>query len=218
MSSMKLTRTFGLVICLAALVFAAGRLDASAPIQAAQTAAAQPAVPVAKLVAEPATVSMRAGESVAVKITAYDAAGNVIPAATVRVNLPRTAGTYADGKITAFAAGKVVATAVAAGAMGAPPVTLEIPVTIAWPALARMEIGVEPGRLYTGLTLVHWATGSHAEKPRRERCAAAQSPLPQAESRYHQRQRGDSRAESINRFDRPIFRSWGHYSGFRIRR
>jgi hypothetical protein len=156
MSLMKLTRTFGLVICLAASVCSTGLL------MAAQGAAPQ-AVPVAKLVAEPAAVSMRAGESVAVKITAYDAAGKVIPDATVRVNLPRTSGTYADGKITAFAAGKVTATAVAAGAIGAPPITLEIPVTIAWPALAKMDIAAESGRLYTGLTLAHWATGAHAD-------------------------------------------------------
>ncbi len=142
---MNLTWTFGLVICLAAGL---------------QTA---PPIAVAKLVAEPATVSMRAGESVAVKITAFDASGKPIPDAQVRVNLPRTAGTYADGKITAFAAGNVVATAVAAGAMGAPPVTLEIPVTIAWPALAKLDITAEPGRLYTGLTLAHKATGAHAD-------------------------------------------------------
>ncbi|MSO48393.1 MAG: hypothetical protein EXQ49_00580 [Acidobacteria bacterium] len=145
MTPMNLAWTFGLVICLAAGL---------------QTA---PPIAVAKLVAEPATVSMRAGESVAVKITAFDARGKPIPDAQVRVNLPRTAGTYADGKITAFAAGKVVATAVAAGAMGAPPVTLEIPVTIAWPALATLDVSAEPGRLYTGLTLAHKASGAHAD-------------------------------------------------------
>src|SRR5687767_2518086 len=168
MTSMKLTRTSGLVICLAVVIFtssrltaaaASGRVDGSALFQA--TAAAQ--VPVAKLVAEPASISMRAGEAVALKITAYDNAGNVIPTATVRVNMPRTSGSYADGKVTAFTAGKFVATAVAAGAMGAPPVTLEIPIAIAWPALAKMEIAAEPGRLYTGLTLAHWATGAHAD-------------------------------------------------------
>jgi hypothetical protein len=164
---MKLTRTFGLVICCLAVVFASSRLTAVAAagrLAASQAQAATPAqVPVAKLVAEPASIAMRAGEAVALKVTAYDAAGNVIPAATVRVNMPRTSGSYADGKVTAFTAGKFVATAVAAGAMGAPPVTLEIPITIAWPALAKMEIAAEPGRLYTGLTLAHWATGAHAD-------------------------------------------------------
>lgn len=160
---MKLTRTFGPVICVAALIAIGARTSASALIQAGQPAVAPAQVPVARLVAEPATVTMRTGESVAVKITAYDAAGKVIPDATVRVNLPRTSGTYTDGKITAFAAGSVVATVVAAGALGAAPVTLEIPVTILWPALAKLEIAAEPGRLYSGLTLAHWATGAHAD-------------------------------------------------------
>lgn len=122
-----------------------------------------PAVPVAKLVAEPASVSLRAGESVALKVTAYDASGKVIPDALVRVNLPRTAGTFADGKVTAFIAGNFTATAVATGAAGAEPVSIEIPVVVAWPALARLEITAEPGGLYTGVTLAHTATGTHAD-------------------------------------------------------
>ena len=118
-----------------------------------QAAAGQtPATPVAKLVAEPATISLRTGESVDLKITAFDAAGKPIPDAFVRVNLPRGAGTYVDGKLTGFRAGTFTATAVAAGAPGAAPVTLEIPVTIAWPALAKLDITTETGRLYTGVT------------------------------------------------------------------
>ena len=50
------------------------------------------ATPVAKLVAEPASLTLRTGESVALKVTAYDAAGKPIPDAVVRVNLPRGAG------------------------------------------------------------------------------------------------------------------------------
>jgi hypothetical protein len=118
---------------------------------------------VAKLVAEPASISVRTGESVDLKITAYDAAGKPIPDAFVRVNVPRGAGTYVDGKLTGFRAGTFTATAVAAGAPGAAPVTIEIPVTIAWPALAKLEITTEPGRLYTGVTLAHRATGTHAD-------------------------------------------------------
>ena len=48
--------------------------------------------PVAKLVAEPASLTVRAGEAVALKVTAYDAAGKPIPDAVVRVNLPRRSG------------------------------------------------------------------------------------------------------------------------------
>jgi hypothetical protein len=122
-----------------------------------------PSTPVAKLVAEPSSVTLRTGESVDLKITAFDAAGKPIPDAFVRVNLPRGAAIYTDGKITAFRAGTYTATAVAAGVMGAPPVTIEIPVTISWPALAKLEITSESGRLYTGVTLAQKATGTHAD-------------------------------------------------------
>ncbi|MBM3750322.1 MAG: hypothetical protein FJW21_03950 [Acidimicrobiia bacterium] len=155
---MKLTRTtLGVFGALAALSI--GSLTAlHAQAQAGQ--AAQSAVAVAKLVAEPASVSLRAGESAALKVTAYDAAGRVIAGADIRVNLPRNAGTYADGRVTAFAAGTFTATAVATGAT---PVTLEIPVVVAWPALAKLEITAEPGGLYAGVTIAHTAVGSHAD-------------------------------------------------------
>ena len=126
--------------------------------------AAQPSVtPVAKLVAEPASVTMRAGESVALKVTAFDAAGKPIPDAVVRVNLPRGAARYADGSVTAFRAGTFTATAVATGPAGTPPVTIEIPVTIAWPALAKLDVVADPGRLYTGVTVAHRLKGAHAD-------------------------------------------------------
>jgi len=132
-----------------------------------------PAVPVARLVAEPASISLRAGESVALKVTAYDASGKVIPDALVRVNLPRTAGTFADGKVTAFVAGNFTATAVATGAAGAAPISIDIPVIVAWPALAKLEIAAEPGGLYTGVTLAHTATGTHADGSARPGLAPA---------------------------------------------
>jgi hypothetical protein len=144
----------GLMACLGIVVAAQG-----GAAQPAQT----PATPVAKLVAQPASVSLRSGEAVDLKITAYDAAGKPIPDAFVRVNLPRGAGAYADGKLTGFRAGTFTATAVAAGAPGAAPVTIEIPVTITWPPLAKLEVLTEPGRLYAGVTLAHRAAGSHAD-------------------------------------------------------
>jgi hypothetical protein len=168
---MKVTRTACAAAFVLSLVWSVGGL-LSAQGQAGQAAGQAAATPVAKLVAEPASLSLRTGESVALKVTAYDAAGKVIPDALVRVNLPRTAGTYTDGKVTAFRAGTFTATAVAAGAAGAPPVTLEIPVTIAWPALASLEIAVEPGRLYTGVTLAHRARGVHPDGSERPGLAA----------------------------------------------
>jgi hypothetical protein len=164
MTAMKLTRTtFGVIWGIgAAAALSIGLVSLQA--QAGQaTQATQATVPVAKIVAEPAKVSLRAGESVALKVTAFDASGKVVPDAQIRVNLPRATGTWADGRITAFAAGDFVATAVVAGATGATPVTLEIPVAVSWPALATLDITAEPGRLYTGVTLTHTAAGAHAD-------------------------------------------------------
>jgi hypothetical protein len=129
----------------------------------ATTAQAQQTTPavVAKLVAEPSTVTMRAGQTVPLKVTAYDAQGKVIPDAQVFVIGQRLAIKYADGKLTALRAGSLKATAVAIGAGGGQPVTLEIPVIASWPKLAKLEIVPEPGRLYTGVMLAHNAKGSH---------------------------------------------------------
>jgi len=159
---MKVQRTASLVTLVTAATLSFGGF-LSARSQAAQTVGQAPAIAVAKLVAEPASLSVKTGEAVAVKVTAYDAAGKPIPDAVVRVNVPRGAGVYADGKLTAFRAGKFAVTAVAAGAAGAPPVTIEIPVVVAWPALSSVEITAEPGRLYTGVTLAHRARGLHAD-------------------------------------------------------
>ena len=137
---MKVARTAGAVML---LIVAAASVHAFAGA-GAQGAAQAPATPVAKLVAEPSSLTVRAGEAVALKVTAYDAAGKPIPDAVVRVNLPRRSGIYADGKVTGFLAGSIVATAVAAGGAGTP-VTLEIPITISWPALASLQITPEPG-------------------------------------------------------------------------
>ena len=170
---MKVARTAATVAVLYGLGLTAFGLRAEGSAHAAQQAAQQtPAVPVAKLVAEPATVTLRTGESVALKVTAYDATGKPIPDAVVRVNLPRTAGTFAEGKVTAFRAGTFAATAVATGA-GGTPVQIEIPITVNWPALAKVEIQAEAGRPYTGITLAHRAVGTHADGTERPGLAVA---------------------------------------------
>ena len=159
---MTLTRTAQVGILGGAMI--AGVVAVSAQGAGGQSAAqTAPVVAVAKLVAEPATLSLRTGESVALKLTAFDASGREIPNAIVRVNLPRGAASFTDGRVNGFRAGNFTATAVATGAPGTPPVTIEIPVTISWPALATLDVTAEPGRLYTGVTLAHTAKGAHAD-------------------------------------------------------
>jgi len=159
MAFMKLTRTAAVAACVTAAALSLGGFLSAQGQAQGQT----PATPVAKLVAEPGTLTVKTGEAMDLKVTAFDAAGKPIPDAVVRVNVPRGAGAYSDGRFTAFRAGKFTVTAVAAGAMGAAPVTIEIPVTVAWPTLTSIEVSAEPGRLYTGVTLAHRARGLHAD-------------------------------------------------------
>ncbi len=139
-------------------------LAAGGPLATTSTVHAQPAQPaiVARLVAEPARVTIRAGESQAFKVTAYDAAGKVIPDAVVRVGGPRQAVAFTGGQVRAFRAGSYTATATAAGA-GGQPITLDIPVIVSWPALSKIEITADSGALYTGVALGHRARGLHAD-------------------------------------------------------
>jgi hypothetical protein len=149
---MKLPRATGFFTT----AIAVGALAAvlAAPLRAQ---AAPPAV--VRLVAEPAKLVMQAGDSVPFKVTAYDATGKVVPDAPVRVGGPRRSIMFTDGQVKAFQAGTFTATATTAGAADAAPVTLEIPVTVTWPALSRLEIVPGRGRLYTNVTLSHAARG-----------------------------------------------------------
>ncbi len=135
----------------------------SSALAAQQTTTPSQPPPVAKLVAEPARITVKAGESTPLKVTAYDAQGNAIPNARVFVNGPLMAVSVGEGTIKGLKAGSFTAVAVAQGAPNAPPITLEIPVLITWPALSKLEIVPEPGRLYVGVMLAHTALGSHAD-------------------------------------------------------
>lgn len=129
-------------------------LASVAPGEAQQT--------VARLVAEPDSLSMRAGEELPFRVVALDAAGNVVPDAVVRVGGPRRSLFFGDGMVRAFEAGDYVAVATWSDP-GAQPVTLDIPVSVSWPALARLEIVKETGRLYTDVMLAHRAHAYHPD-------------------------------------------------------
>ncbi|MDX2194503.1 MAG: Ig-like domain-containing protein [Gemmatimonadales bacterium] len=126
--------------------------------------AAQEPPPVAKLVADPASVTMKAGETVNLRVMAYDAKGAELPLAVVRVAGPRQAFGYGNGQLKAYKAGSYKAIASAVGAAGAPPVTLEIPVTITWPQLNGLKVvAATEGKLYTGVTIGHKLVGVQAD-------------------------------------------------------
>jgi len=129
----------------------------------ATTASAQAPTVVTRLVAEPARVTMQAGQTQPFKVTAYDAGGREVPDAVVRVGGPRDAVFFGGGEVRAFRAGSYTANATASNPPGTPPVTLEIPVLISWPTLTRVEIAAAPGRLVEGVMLAHTVKGFHAD-------------------------------------------------------
>ena len=132
-----------------------------------QQPAAPPPTPVARLAIEPATLTLVAGQTAQVKITAYDAQGNVIAAPNLRASGPRSALQIGNGEIRGILAGdyEVVITAVTSATTE--PVLIRLPVKITWPALGRIEITPEPGRLYTGVTLAHRARAFHSDSTER---------------------------------------------------
>ena len=135
-------------------------------IASAQQPAQQPVI--ARLVAEPARINMKAGETLPFKVTAYDAQGNVIPNPQVRTSGPRRALAFGEGTITARDAGSFMAVVTSVAAPGTAAVTLEVPVTVTWPSLSRIEIVPQPGRLYTGVMLAHTVQGFHADNSPRK--------------------------------------------------
>jgi hypothetical protein len=143
--------TGGAWLALIAMHAVAGAAVAQQP----QPAPAQ----VVRLVAEPAELNLRAGDERPFDVRAYDAQGNLVPDAAIRVGGPRMSIYFGDGVVRALQAGTFTAVASWTSPAGGAPVTLEIPVTITWPTIERLAIDAEPGRLYTGVTLHHRARG-----------------------------------------------------------
>lgn len=158
-------RTFS--VTTATLVLAGSALITDAP-RAQQPAAAAPVVAVSRLTAEPATLSLEAGQTVSLRITAYDAAGNVIPEYRPRISAPRRGmAITADGQVKGLAAGtyEIVAMAPTGDNQAGP--TVRVPVTVTWPAIRALVVTPDSGRLYTGVTLAHRVRGLHADSSER---------------------------------------------------
>lgn len=154
-----------------ASVLAVLAVTLQAPLGAQQPAARPEPAPAAKLVAEPATVTLRAGQTATIRVRAYDAAGKEIPNAFVQVRSGDRTVRIADTTVTATTAGRFEATAFAAGVNGAP-ITLTIPITVSWPALTRLELAAATRPLYAGLTSPLRLSGFHADGSARGGLAA----------------------------------------------
>jgi hypothetical protein len=122
---------------------------------------------VAKIVVEPTSLNMKAGDVAPIKVTALDAQGNEIPNVRIRLSGPRSAFAIGGGQVKALAAGRYEIVASAGGGAGATPVLERIPVTVIWPDVSRVTITPEPGRLYTGVTLAHTGKALHSDDSER---------------------------------------------------
>ena len=159
---MNVTRLSRLVICASICL----------PLRLTAQDSAALVRPVARLVAQPATLTLEAGQLVPLRVTAYDAAGNPLPEARVRLSGPRRSLQISDGEVKGLAAGSFEIVASAQGPAGeGDPVRITVPVTVTWPAIAKVAIAAEAGRLYAGVTLAHRARALHtdgAERPAAE--------------------------------------------------
>jgi hypothetical protein len=138
----------------------------SAPLAAQQQPGPATDTAVARVVVEPASLSLKAGETARFRVTAYDDKGNVLRAARIRVSGPRAALAVSDTLVKALRAGRYELVATAGGRTS--PVIVRVPVAVTWPAVARVVIKPEPGRLYKDVTLAHDAHAFHADSSERK--------------------------------------------------
>ena len=84
-------RPIGTMLVAVAVLAAATVSPAARPLAAQQPARgeAEAARAVTRLVAEPASLTVQAGQTVPLRVTAYDAQGNVVADAPMRVSGPR---------------------------------------------------------------------------------------------------------------------------------
>jgi len=131
---------------------------AGAPLQAQAT----------RLVAEPASLSMVAGETAELTVRAVAADGAVVDV-PVRVSGPRGVLSVRGGVVTAERAGsfEIVATQILTDGAAGEPLTLRVPVTVAWPAISEIRVTSEPGQLYVGTRIGHTGVAMHADGTRR---------------------------------------------------
>ena len=116
---------------------------------------------VTRLEAQPAQLALEVGQTVPFRVVALDAAGRPVAGAALRLSAQRgTVRIDQDaGTVTGLDAGtfELVATVVLPPDASTPPATLRVPVSVTWPAVTRVEIRPEPGRLFVGTSLAHEA-------------------------------------------------------------
>jgi hypothetical protein len=147
---------------------------AAQPLFAQQQGSLEAGLRVASLRAEPAELRITAGSAVAFRVIALDADGNAVEDAVVRVTARRSgdgAVLVRGDSVMAISAGAnlIIATVVLPPEAERQPVTLEVPVVVAWPAVARVDVKTTDHVLYTSTTLRHTAAAFHGDGSERPR-------------------------------------------------
>ncbi len=121
-----------------------------------------------RLVAEPASVEVIVGRSAPLTVQVLDSSGQVVDVA-VRFAAPRGALRVRDGSVQGMEAGtyEIVATAALGPDASATAEPLTIPVTVAWPPVARLDVHASADRIFVGTTVTHSADAYHADETRR---------------------------------------------------
>jgi hypothetical protein len=123
--------------------------------------------PVARIVAEPASIALARGDTAIVTLRALDAAGAPVDAEL------RVGGAIRRLEVTAREDGRWSVTGLEVGEHeviasiaqpGGEPVTLRVPVRVEWPAVTRVEVtSGEAMNLYVGTRLRHRVRAFHAD-------------------------------------------------------
>ncbi len=130
---------------------------------AGATLDAQNDAPATRLIARPNAISVQAGDSVPLSVTAVDARGAAVDI-PIRLGADRRAVRIGNGYVKGLTAGSYEIIATTAGREGnRSPLTLSIPVSVAWPPVARIVIRAQSGRLYAGTTIGHEAVAMHPD-------------------------------------------------------
>ena len=117
---------------------------------------------VTRIEAQPEQLQMRAGESADLVILAFDQSGQAV-STPLRISGARGALQFADGRVTALRAGDFEVFVSSVPQDGGEPVTLNIPVHVAWPAVSSVRIHTADVRLFEGARVAHEVVAAHAD-------------------------------------------------------
>ncbi len=128
----------------------------------AQDSALREGLRVRSLRSEPAELTMTAGETVPLTITAFDANGNVVDA---QLRVAGRGVRYENGFVTATTGGEfsLIASVVLPADADGRPATLRISIKVDYPAVERIAIQAESGTLYAGTRIRHSAVAIHGD-------------------------------------------------------